>query len=54
MRLYEWLHNNFPSYVDCRPIFVEKALEDAGFEIFKAKEVSMWGLSGEIVIANKR
>jgi ubiquinone/menaquinone biosynthesis C-methylase UbiE len=54
MRLYEWLHNNFPSYVDCRPIFVEKALEDAGFEMLKAKDVSMWGLSGEIAIANKR
>jgi ubiquinone/menaquinone biosynthesis C-methylase UbiE len=54
MRLYEWLHNNFPSYVDCRPIFVEEALEDAGFEIFNARDVSMWGLSGEIVIANKR
>ena len=54
MRLYEWLHNNFPSYVDCRPIFVEEALEDVGFQILKAKEVSMWGLSGEIVIANKR
>jgi ubiquinone/menaquinone biosynthesis C-methylase UbiE len=53
MRLYEWLHNNFPSYVDCRPIFVEKALKDAGFEMLKAKEVSMWGLTGEIVIANK-
>jgi ubiquinone/menaquinone biosynthesis C-methylase UbiE len=54
MRLYEWLHNNFPSYVDCRPIFVNEALEDAGFRILKAKEVSMWGLSGEIALANNR
>jgi ubiquinone/menaquinone biosynthesis C-methylase UbiE len=54
MRLYEWLHSNFPSYVDCRPIFVEEALKDAGFQILKAKEVSMWGLAGEIVVANKR
>jgi ubiquinone/menaquinone biosynthesis C-methylase UbiE len=54
MRLYEWLHNNFPSYVDCRPIFLEKALEDAGLEVVKAREVSMWGLTGEIVLANKR
>jgi ubiquinone/menaquinone biosynthesis C-methylase UbiE len=54
MRFYEWLHNNLPSYADCRPIFVEEALEDTSFQIFKAKEVSMWGLSGEIVMANKR
>ena len=54
MRLYEWLHDNFPSNVDCRPIFVEEALEDVAFQILKAKEVLMWGLSGEIVTANKR
>jgi ubiquinone/menaquinone biosynthesis C-methylase UbiE len=55
MKLYEWLHSNFPSYVDCRPIFVEEALEDAGFQILKAKDLSMWGLAGEIVVvANKR
>jgi hypothetical protein len=53
MRLYEWLHNNFPSHVDCRPIFLEEALEDVGLQIQKAKEVSMLGLSGEIVVANK-
>jgi ubiquinone/menaquinone biosynthesis C-methylase UbiE len=54
MRLYEWLHENFPSYVDCRPIYVEGALEDVGLQIQKAREVSMWGLSGEIVMASKR
>jgi ubiquinone/menaquinone biosynthesis C-methylase UbiE len=53
MRLYEWLHNSFPSYVDCRPTFLEEALEDADFQTPKAREVSMWGLSGGIVIANK-
>jgi ubiquinone/menaquinone biosynthesis C-methylase UbiE len=54
MRLYEWLHDNFPNYVDCRPILVEEALQDVGFQVLKAKDVSMWGLTGEIVIANKR
>lgn len=54
MRLYEWVHTTFPSYVDCRPIFAQKALKDAGFEVVDATETSMWGLLPlEIVVAKK-
>lgn len=51
LRLYEWAHRIIPNYVDCRPIFVEKAVRNAGFEIKSTRTKSMWGLPVDLVLA---
>jgi demethylmenaquinone methyltransferase/2-methoxy-6-polyprenyl-1,4-benzoquinol methylase len=52
-RLYEWGHRKLPRLLDCRPIFTHKAIEDAGFRIISAIQMSMWGLPVEVVLASK-
>lgn len=53
LRLYEWAHEKFPDIIDCRPIFVQKALLTAGFEIKQTACHSMWGLPVEMVLGSK-
>jgi ubiquinone/menaquinone biosynthesis C-methylase UbiE len=49
-KLYEWAHKKFPNYADCRPIYVEQSLKEAGFEIKNKNKVKVLGLPLEIVI----
>jgi len=53
LKLYEWLHQKLPQYVDCRPIYVEQSIKDAGFGIQYKERVSLLGLPGDIVIGTK-
>ncbi len=52
VHLFEWTHQHFPNYLDCRPIFVRLALEEAGFRIESSDRMMMW-IPVEIVCAVK-
>lgn len=52
IKLYEWSHARFPAAIDCRPIFVQRSIELAGFHVQVCMKMSLWGLPVEIVLAN--
>jgi ubiquinone/menaquinone biosynthesis C-methylase UbiE len=52
-KLYTWAHRKMPTLVDCRPIYVQAAIKEGGFEVKDAIETSMWGLPVEIVLSIK-
>jgi ubiquinone/menaquinone biosynthesis C-methylase UbiE len=53
IKIYEWLHAKMPTLVDCRPIYVRRIIERAGFEPVESCERAMWGLPVEIITARK-
>lgn len=53
-RAYEWIHDRLPRYIDCRPIYVERSLREAGFKIARTKRIKILNLlCGEIVCGVK-
>ncbi|MGQ9554789.1 MAG: class I SAM-dependent methyltransferase [Anaerolineae bacterium] len=54
LRLYEWLHEKLPNWVDCRPINPQEALADAGFAVLSARNMVLWGLPVAVVVARRK
>jgi demethylmenaquinone methyltransferase/2-methoxy-6-polyprenyl-1,4-benzoquinol methylase len=53
LRLYEWAHSKWPKYIDCRPIYVERSLIDAGYQIRSKEKVKISRLPAEVIVAVK-
>ena len=52
IRIYEWLHQKMPRYASCRPIYVEKSIEEAGFQISKSEDFILYRIvPWKIVVA---
>lgn len=51
LSLYGWVHMKWPKYIDCRPIYLEQSLREAGFKIRNAEKVRLFSLPCEIVVA---
>jgi len=55
LRFYEWMHQKFPTYASCRPIYVEQTIKDAGFDIVKREDFTILKLvPWKLVIAVPR
>lgn len=50
VKAFEWTHRHFPNLMDCRPIYVRRALEAAGFSIISHDVDHMW-VPVEIAVA---
>jgi len=42
LHAFEWTHRHFPNLMDCRPIYVRRALEACGFRVTQSQIEDMW------------
>jgi len=53
VKVYERFHRWLPKVIDCRPIYLQSAVESAGLHCEVHQTRSMWGIPVEIVVATK-
>lgn len=49
-RTYEWLHEYYERFADCRPIFLAECVSESGFMIVRSSRMVMWGLPIDILL----
>jgi ubiquinone/menaquinone biosynthesis C-methylase UbiE len=49
INVFEWTHRHFPNFLDCRPVYVRRAMEGTGFTVRNALTKHMW-IPVEIVL----
>jgi ubiquinone/menaquinone biosynthesis C-methylase UbiE len=54
VKVYERFHRWLPKLIDCRPIYLQSAVESAGLHCKVHQTRSMWGIPVEVVIAGKQ
>jgi ubiquinone/menaquinone biosynthesis C-methylase UbiE len=42
IKIYEWLHQKIPNYANCRPIYVERSVEEAGYQITRSEDLILY------------
>lgn len=52
VQLYEWFHRRMPNLLDCRPIFLQPILAEAGFAVRQINTRLLWGLPVDIAVAS--
>jgi ubiquinone/menaquinone biosynthesis C-methylase UbiE len=52
LKIYEWFHKKFPAYADCRPIFVKKSIQEAGYQIQYIEKAGLFGVPLTIITAS--
>jgi ubiquinone/menaquinone biosynthesis C-methylase UbiE len=53
VKVYERFHRWLPKLIDCRPIYLQSAVESAGLTCEVHQTRSMWGIPVEIMVASK-
>ena len=51
-KTYIWMHQHFPHIVDCQPIDVVQLVSDAGLEVHKTIEMTIWSMPVRAVVAS--
>jgi demethylmenaquinone methyltransferase/2-methoxy-6-polyprenyl-1,4-benzoquinol methylase len=50
---YVWMQTKFPQFIDCRPIALEAFLSQTSFVLRTKKQLSLWGLPVDVVLARR-